>query len=629
MANELRTGDEETPVVDDVAQRTLARRSILSGAAIAAAAGVTLLTSGSAEAATTVVKTVRQDVVLTYRYNATTRATVVTKCRTRRVTVRLVGTAVQLKNAKGVWTRIPYVWSRARQRLVYDHYLHLRLMAAARPPTPKPPTPPPPAPTPAPSSTNPYLSDDAAWHLLRRASWGVSAASLADVSRLGIEGWVDWQLAPSAIDDAACDAVLSRLPAQSDPIWQVNGDIQSGAREGWQQMQSVLTGHAIRAMWSRRQLQSVMDDFWGNHFNVTCPHDNVEESRAHYSATIRDGAFGSFADLLWNVTKHPAMLTYLNNRDSDLLHPNENQGRELLELHTVGIDAGYGEEGVLNSARLLTGLSVSYDSGEFLYKPWKHWTGAVTVLDFTTANATKSAGLVVAESYVRHLAHHPATAHRLALKLVRHFVSDDPPEPLVTALAVTYLANDTAIAPMLRQLLLSDEFRASIGQKFARPFEQIAATVRLLDIAPDRAPSVDGIQALVWQAGAAGHSPFGWAFPTGYADVAAAWSSTGVTLTNWNTTRALVEGWWPNSLVAPELATWLFGSTLPATHGEAVNVVARRLFGRALAPKHVAAALAFLGVGAGDRVTADSGVASWEAGGLVSLLLDSPYFQCR
>ena len=612
-------------MADDLGQRTIARRSILGGTAVAVAAGVTMLTPGSAQAATTVVKTVRQDVVLKYRYNAGTHVTVVTKYRARTVTVRFVGTAVQVRNAKGVWTRIPYVWSRTRSRLVYDHFLHLRLMAAARPPTP---TPPPPAPTPSPSS-NPYLSDDAAWHLLRRASWGVSAASLADVARLGVDGWVDWQLAPGAINDAACDSVLSRIAAQSDPIWQVNGEIQSGAREGWQQMQGVLTGHAIRAMWSRRQLQSVMDDFWGNHFNVTCPHDNVEESRAHYSATIRDGAFGSFADLLWNVTKHPAMLTYLNNRDSDFRHPNENQGRELLELHTVGVDAGSGEDGVLNSARLLTGLSVSSDSGEFLYKPWKHWTGSVTVLDFTAANATKSAGLATAESYVRHLAHHPATAQRIALKLARHFVSDDPPESLVTALAATYLANDTAIAPVLRQLLLSAEFRASVGEKAARPFEQIVAAVRLLDIQPDRAPSVEGVQALVWQAGAAGHSPFGWAFPTGYADVASAWSSTGVTLTTWNTTRALVEGWWPNSLVAPDLATWLFGSALPATHGEAVDVVARRLFGRTLAPEHSSASLAFLGVRAGDRVTAYSGIVTWQVGGLVSLLLDSPYFRSR
>ena len=167
---------------------------------------------------------------------------------------------------------------------------------------------------------------------------------------------------------------------QSTAIWRVKHGIENGDISGWEQFQSVLADYSSRALWSKRQLLTVMEDFWGNHFNVTIYADGTAESRAHYAYTIRSRAFGKFTDLLTAVTKHPAMLTYLNNRESTAEHPNENQGRELLELHTVGVETAYGETGVLNSARLLTGLGVDSDSGEYAYQPWNHWTGTVNVL---------------------------------------------------------------------------------------------------------------------------------------------------------------------------------------------------------------------------------------------------------
>ena len=583
---------------------------------------------------TPVLRTVTQFVVVTYRYDARTHRTTVTKAKARRIQVRILGAVIQQRDKTGKWVRIPYVWSRAKGGIVYDHYLHLALIAAATPkPKPKPkPTPQPPAPVPPPPVAPPssdYVTGDTARHLLRRATYGPTTTSLEELTRLGSVAWIDQQLRPTTISDTACDAVLSRLPDQSEPIWQVKDLLDSGKRDGWEQKVNVQVAHTVRALWSRRQLLAVMEDFWGNHFNVTTPDADVAESRAHYAYVLRTGAFGRFADLLTAVSTHPSMLTYLNNRDSTAAHPNENQGRELLELHTVGVDTGYGEDGVLNSARILTGLSVSSDSGEFLYEPWRHWVGSVSVMGFTHSNSTQVGGLAVARASLDHLAHHPATAHRLAWKLACHFVSDDPPAALVTRLAGIYLAQDTAIAPVLRALLTSPEFANAVGAKTRRPFEQVVATARVLELGPEPAPSTDAVRALVYMSGDAGQAPLSWTFPTGYPDVAAAWLSTATTLSRWNSIMNIVANWWPTTLARPNLAEMLFHGITPATHGAAVDTIALRLFGRTLLTEHRAAALTFLGVAANDPVTSDSGILRWDLEPVVALLLDSPYHLTR
>ena len=435
----------------------LTRRGLLAGAvaavAVASASAAPAAAAGVSGAVRPVIRTVPIQIPLRYRYDPRTRVTTVTRFRRSRATVRFVGRTVQQRTRSGRWVRMPYVWSARAKALVYSRYLHLALIRAAAPPPPSrpgppspqsPQNPPPPAqpPTPAPpapgvpstvSSVSPYVDADVARHLLRRAAYGPSDADLAEIAAVGPTAWLDRQLDPASIDDSACAAVLARLPDQAEPVWQVNALLESDDRSGWEQQVSVSTHHVIRAAWSRRQLLAVMEEFWGNHFNVTVPGSRIEASRAHYSHTIRSLALGRFSDLLRAVSLHPAMLTYLNNRDSTLEHPNENQGRELLELHTVGISAGYSEADVLTSARILTGLSVNSDSEEFQFKPWRHWTGPVACLGFSHPNGTQTGGQAVAEAFLDHLARHPATAWRVCWKLARHFVSDDPPTGLVQA----------------------------------------------------------------------------------------------------------------------------------------------------------------------------------------------------
>ncbi len=614
----------------------MSRRTLLGGGAAVAtvsALGVGVAAAPAAEAATVaVIRKVTMLKVVAFRYNAATHVTTVTKATKTTVIARFYGAKIYLKNAKGAWIQVPYVWSPAKKAIVFSRYLQLQLAAAAAaaaaaanptsgirviPPATF-------------ASTTAYRSTDWARHLLNRAGYGPTPADLAAVKAAGYAGWLEHQLNAATVVDTECAAILARLPDQSLPIWRVRHGIENGTISGWEQFQAVLSDYTARALWSKRQLLTVMEDFWGNHFNVTIYADGTAESRAHYSHTIRTHAFGKFTDLLTAVTKHPSMLTYLNNRDSTAEHPNENQGRELLELHTVGVDAGYGEAGVLSSARLLTGIGVDSDSGEFAYQPWNHWTGAVNVLGFSHANASDTGGESVVNAYLYYLAHHPATAHRLATKLAVRFVSDTPSASLVTMLANVYLKSDTAIAPVLRALFSSNEFAHSIGAKVARPFESVISIARLMQITPV-STTLDSTASLVWIAERAGHNPFGQPFPTGQPDTADAWESTASTLERWNNVLRVVAGWDPssNDVIRPPLYNVVIGATLPATHGELVDHVATNLFGRTVSDAHKTAVLAFLGASATQPVTSGSAAVNWVLPSFVTVLLDSPYQSLR
>jgi uncharacterized protein (DUF1800 family) len=272
-------------------------------------------------------------------------------------------------------------------------------------------------------------------HLLRRATYGPTPELAAEVRRTGMTAWLDAQLHPlTAVADPAMDTLARRYPRQSLAVWQARDQLAPDDR--WALMEEAVDLHIARATWSRRQLLEVLADFWSNHLNVTCPSSDVWDSRHLYARdVIRKHALGTFSDMLVASARHPAMLAYLDNATSSKKAPNENHGRELLELHTVGVDGGYTEKDVRSSALILTGLSVDSDSGEYEYKPIRHYVGPVTVMGFSHANSSALAGEAVAVAYLRYLARHPATARRIARKLAVRFVSDAPPETLVSRLA--------------------------------------------------------------------------------------------------------------------------------------------------------------------------------------------------
>ncbi len=470
-----------------------------------------------------------------------------------------------------------------------------------------------------------YVPADLDLHLLRRATYGATPGLLKQARSMGRNAWLDKQLAPASIDDSACEALIAdRYPHLSwtlDQAWNnLDGD--------WSLMMELGQAAIARAAWSKRQLLEVMVDFWSNHLNVTNPFDGGWWGRHDYDKrVIRKHAMGRFHDMLVASATHPAMMLYLNNAESTKDNPNENYGRELLELHTVGVDAGYSEEDMRQSTLVMTGFGMDWDNGHFVYSPWAHYTGPVEVMGWSAANNRASRGYDVGLSYLSYLAHHPSTAQRIARKLCQRFVADDPPQTLVDKLAAAYLAADTAVVPVLRKLFRSPEFAASLGAKIRRPMEDTVATLRILGVKAD--PSgTDGIQGLYWMIGDLAQAPMAWSPPNGYPDDAASWRSAGGTLGRWNMHMSLAAHWWPDSLVLPPLRN-LLGTVNPKTHGELVDLLAKRLVFRTLSTAHRAAVVGFLGKLPSDPVNRDSEAMGWRLPYLVALILDSPYHEVR
>ena len=480
-------------------------------------------------------------------------------------------------------------------------------------------------------------------HLLRRTTFGPTPALIGTVRSSGTKKWLEQQLAPGSIPDPSGDTLRRLYPESQWTIAGVYQQIDAGKvdRFSWDVMFPLSQYSLAMATWSSRQLYEVMVDFWSNHLNVANPSDSVWDNRQHYDrAVIRANAMGRFRTMLQASAAHPAMLCYLNQADSTKDAPNENYGREILELHTVGVDAGYTEAMVVDSARIMTGYTLQWDERqpryrEYVYDRGIHWTGRVRVLGFSHAN-TSSDGRAVATAYIDYLARHPATAKRIARKLAVRFVGDDPPAALVNRLAAVYLKYDTAIVPVLRVLLTSPEFLASRWKKVRRPYEDMVATLRTLGYRPLAAPhsAIDrraGIEALYWRSHQLQQPPLAWAQPDGYPDVAAAWTAGGGLLARWNMHLGLTAGWWPgkDTIVVPSAKALLPPVTSTLTYGKLVDAVAVRLTGLVLPASHSAAVLTFLGKRPTDRVGSGDRWVTWDVERFVALVLDTPNHQLR
>ena len=265
------------------------------------------------------------------------------------------------------------------------------------------------------------VATDPDLHLLRRATFGPTEDLVKEIRRLGRNRWLDRQLDPSSVNDGFCqDYVATRYPDLDMTLNRAFRTLDGS----WDLMYTLGQATIVRAAWSRRQLLEVMVDFWSNHLNITNPHEACWWSRHDYDRrVIRKHALGKFSTMLRASATHPAMMMYLNNAESSRDNPNENYGREILELHSVGVDGGYDEDDMRQSTMVLTGFGISWDTGGFEYHPWDHYVGPVDVMGFHAANAARTKGRTSA-SPVDYLAHHPATAERIARKLCYRFVSD-------------------------------------------------------------------------------------------------------------------------------------------------------------------------------------------------------------
>ncbi|HEY0559106.1 MAG TPA: DUF1800 domain-containing protein [Frankiaceae bacterium] len=470
----------------------------------------------------------------------------------------------------------------------------------------------------SPATTTPanLLGSDQNWHLARRATFGATPALVAEIGAMGAGPWLEQQLAPAGIDDSACDAYLTRFGYLGLSTPQLRAAIP---RFSWDGASQMLRATLARRLWSRRQLFEQLVAFWHDHLHVAMPTgENWDTAHTYDRDVIRAGALGRFADLLVASAGHPAMLSFLDltNSTGDAL--NENYGRELLELHTVGVDAGYTQADVVTSARIMTGWCAGVH-GEPAYHSDAHYTGPVSLLGFSSPNTDELGGMAVGTAYLTYLARHPSTARRIATKLAVRFVSDTPPAALVTALAKVYTDNDTAIVPVLRALFSSAEFRASIGQKVKRPDEDQLGAYRALGAAPGAGDGTS-LSALYWALNGLGHAPMAWPPPDGYPDTADAWVSTSGTVGRFNGHAAVVDSWWTDGIAKVDPSAALPTPT-PASIGALVDAVATRLLGVPLGAGSRQALLQFF---TGLKRTTPAQVVQYDAPILLKLILDMP-----
>ena len=388
----------------------------------------------------------------------------------------------------------------------------------------------------------------------------------------------------------------------------------------------------MRRITSKRQVLEVVTEFFENHLHVPVHDDGVFGFRADYGKVIRSHALGRFDQMLVAAITHPAMGISLDNASSTKQAPNENLGRELLELHTVG-RGHHTEDDVKDSAKILTGYRVDTleAPGDAWYDNASHWTGPVKVLDFAHPNAAAD-GRPVAEAYLTYLAHHPQTARRLAKKLALRFVSDSPSEALVAHLAEVYLANQTAIVPVLRALVAHPEFAASAGAKVRTPTDDVVATYRALDVTVTRPTSDEATaNAMLWQASNVGQTPFGWARPDGQPENGAAWSSASRMLASFEMHYVMSGGWWPTGDASYHPHTyWVpLTGTQSMRFDALVEHLSRRLLCRTASSRVVEACCLATGFGAATTITRSHSVVKWGMPVLLTTVLDSPEHMSR
>ena len=337
-----------------------------------------------------------------------------------------------------------------------------------------------------PSGASVTLTGDAlVLHVARRVSFGPTPSLLDEIRSEGVDAWLERQLAPADIPDEEVDGQIVRL----HDLERSPAEFKAIGRFGDSVLADLRVAALVRAARSNRHLQEVMVDLWHDHLAASGNKGVVGWHLPAYDrASIRPHALGSFVDLLGAATKSGAMLEYMDTARSSAPDVNENHGRELLELHTVGIGAGFGQDDVTGAARVLSGWTVDPHTLAVVFDPSRHHDAPAAVLGWSTPGRTGAQGASDLDSLLRYLATHPATANRIASLLVRRFVADVPPEDVVASTAAAYLAAGSDLGDTLRHVFNTSAFRSGGAPIVRRPFDLFAAQVRtteaILDV-PD------------------------------------------------------------------------------------------------------------------------------------------------
>jgi len=366
-----------------------------------------------------------------------------------------------------------------------------------------------------------------------------------------------------------------------------------------------------RAVLSNRQLEEVLVDFWFNHFNVSVTKNQVRLLLPSYEReAIRPYVLGHFRDMLLATARSPAMLFYLDNYLSqaprtDLLQAlavanpgirlpgiNENYGRELMELHTLGVGGGYTQDDVINVARVFTGWTIFDVSrvGEFQFDPSKHDRNEKKVLgEVFPRGGEESEG----ERVIDMLARHPSTAHFISRELAQRFVADDPPPALVERMADTFMKTDGDLRAVMQTMLLSKEFMSEGAwrSKVKSPLEMVVSALRALDA------DVTDTAAVAQRIADLGEPLYAKVEPTGYPNTGEGWANSVGLLGRMNFASALLAGHIAGVKVKPEaVASGDVRRSMRALTGveaspEEIAAVEKGAGGKAPTPALVATAL--------------------------------------
>ncbi len=408
-----------------------------------------------------------------------------------------------------------------------------------------------------------------ALHLLNRLAYGPTADEFERVMRIGAERWVDEQLHPERVALAEpLGRQLATLAASDESQRTLLASLreaQAAARDGSESSKARLRelfqrvgygaagARLLRAVASPCQLEEVMVDFWFNHFNVFIGKGLCRVLVGSYEReAIRPHVLGHFRDLLGATAHHPAMLFYLDNwlsvapgwqppRGARAGAPsglNENYARELMELHTLGVDGGYTQADVTALARMLTGWTIeprrSRGDSVFWFDAGRHDDGDKRWLGHTVRGSGQAEG----EWALDVLAAHPATARHLALQLAQYFVADRPPPALVARVAQRFLASGGDIRAVLATLFASPEFRApgARGAKFKTPYQYVLSAVRAGGV------PLGNVRPLLGTMAQLGMPLYGCLTPDGYKNTEQAWLNPDAITRRVNFATALAAG---------------------------------------------------------------------------------------
>ncbi|WP_066092171.1 DUF1800 domain-containing protein [Xanthomonas massiliensis] len=411
---------------------------------------------------------------------------------------------------------------------------------------------------------------------LQRADFGLDSASVDAWQQAGPRRYLREQLQAPAGDDALPPPIreqLQAMPALHTPVQAVlaqqaerarqlkampDGDDKVAARKAEQAAaaqwaQQVRQAQLLRSVYGADQVREQLVWFWLNHFSVYADKGRLRWTLADYvDNAIRPHALGKFSDLVLATLKSPAMLEYLDNAQNAKGKINENYARELMELHTLGVDAGYTQQDVQQLARILTGAGIAppgrdgppklapalrgqyLREGAFEFDPARHEPGDKTLLGQRIAGG----GFDEIERAVVLITRQPACATFVSRQLARYFVADEPPPALVARMAATFRRSDGDIAEVMRTMLLAREFADASQRKFKDPYRFLVSAMRLSydgQAIANAAPLVDWLAQM-------GEPLFGRITPDGWPLDSSAWNSSGQMAKRFEIARAIGSG---------------------------------------------------------------------------------------